>query len=289
MELKNIIAELERALYSRYHQAWETHQIRGSLDPRRCYRALGGSSDVFRRKDIREERRSAVSLVVDGSDSMNYNGGAEALEAMVNGFQEVFRNSAVNWELTSFVTCEPSYDPKLRKQKVEESTVKGNVEPTYRKYTRTRLGRTKHDVHSYNFRNVLRDGNAFRFKKFGTLTPKTKLGDLCKRACIGGTADAQVYRLAMQRLAKQEESTKLLIFLGDGQGQGIEFLARVSAEAEANGIITLGIGLGRDAHKAVLPYAFDAHLQVDSVRSLKVEAFRSATDTINNLRKERCK
>lgn len=291
MDLKNILGELEQALYSRYRQAWIGNQTRGALDPRRCYRALGGSADVFRRKDVREERRSAVSLVVDGSDSMNWNGGAFALEKMVNGFQDVFANSAVNYEVTSFVTYEPSDNAKFRKKAhtTEKQDAFAGPGYGYKRWNSSSLGQTR-ATSTEQLMNVLRDGKAFRFKSFGTQSPKkTRLGELCRKACIGGTADAQVYRHAMQRLAKQEESTKLLIFLGDGEGQGIEFIARVSAEAREHGIITLGIGLGRDAEKAVKPYAFDAHVQVSDVSQLKLEAFRTATKTINEIRKERCK
>ena len=289
MDLKNILGELEQALYSRYRQAWIGNQTRGALDPRRCYRALGGSADVFRRKDVREERRSAVSLVVDGSDSMNWNGGAPALEKMVNGFQDVFANSAVNYEVTSFVTYEPSDNAKFRRRAHTTEPENFGSFGGYKGWSTTALGRHR-GASAEQLHNVLRGGKAFRFKSFGSQSPKkTRLGELCRKACIGGTADAQVYRHAMQRLAKQEESTKLLIFLGDGEGQGIEFIARVSAEAREHGIITLGIGLGKDAEKAVRPYAFDAHVQVTDVSQLKLEAFRTATQTINEIRKVRCK
>lgn len=292
MDLKNILGQLEQALFSRYQQAWQGRQLRGSLDPRRAYRSLGGSTDVFRRKAIREERRSAVSLVVDGSDSMRYNGGAKALEKMVNAFQEIFRHSQVNWELTSFTTYKPSsYAVTSVKgvKNIEQVSKEGAENWYYTQVSSTKLGSGSRSRHNSNLHTSISTGKGFRFKTFGKQTPQTKLGELCRRACIGGTADAHVYRHAMQRLAQQEESTKLLIYLGDGVGQGCEFLAQVSAEASAQGIITYGIGLSHEARDAVLPYAFDVHSQVDNVKNLNVQAFTKATQAIQELRRERCK
>lgn len=286
-QIVETLANLEKALYSRYQQAWEPRQLRGSLDPRRAYRALGGSSDVFRRKDIREERRSAVSLVVDLSGSMQGRR-AHACSKMVDGFQTVFRASHVNWELTGFATHHPCF-PDRFKEEVKREDTKNNRRNLYRAIERGQGTTVGGEVH---IRKTADDhacrGNAVRFKRFGTPTPQTPLGQFVEGATGGSTADAHVYRLAMQRLSKQEESTKLMIYLGDGCGDGMHLIKQVNNEGAEHGVISMGIGLGREAY-VVAPWAFDTCIQVTRVSELCAKAFTDSAQVINQLRRERCK
>jgi hypothetical protein len=289
--IKNALIELERALFSRYRQSWETQKPRGSLDPRRCYRAVCGSSDVFRVKDVREERTSAVGIVADLSSSMQgYK--ARALGQMTNGFQEVFRNSQVNWELTGFHTHGVAVN-EVRVVNTRENS--GDVtSDTARDEARYSGGTSLGGEHTLNGEEQRRESNrmsigvACRFKSFGTLTPQTKLGNIIATCCSGGTRDAQVYRLAVERLARQEQSTKLAIYLGDGAGNGMEFIREVNDWAIDHGIVTMGIGLGAGGG-AVKAWAFDTCIHVRDPDELSQASFVESTRIINQLRKERCK
>jgi hypothetical protein len=295
MDNSNIVSTLtalEKALFSRYRQSWDTHQNRGSLDPRRCYRALGGSTDVFRRKDIRDERKSAVSLVVDLSGSM-YGRRAHACGKMVDGFQEVFRQSQVNWELTGFATHHPHFDSRFNETLLKEKA--GDDRRTRSIATErgqsTTLGGTANDHLDAPTRasdDFAYRGNAVRFKRFGTATPQTALGQFVQGATGGSTADAHVYRLAMQRLAKQEESTKLMIYLGDGAGDGMNLIRQVNNEGIEAGVISMGIGLGSSA-EVVAPWAYDTCIHVRRVDELSAKAFADSAQVINQIRRERCK
>tara|TARA_B110000008_G_C16833774_1_gene509664 strand:- start:75 stop:941 length:867 start_codon:yes stop_codon:yes gene_type:complete len=286
-QIVSTLTALEKALFSRYHQSWDTHQNRGSLDPRRCYRALGGSTDVFRKKDIRDERKSAVSIVVDLSGSMNGRR-AHACGKMVDGFQEVFRQSQVNWELTGFATHHPHFPKKFNENVSRESTGNNRNIRTIAvdRGQSTTLGGG--DNYAVSADDYAPRANAVRFKRFGTATPQTSLGQFVEGATGGSTADAQVYRLAMQRLAKQEESTKLMIYLGDGMGDGMNMIRQVNNEGIEAGAISMGIGLGGSA-EVVAPWAFDTCIHVRRVDELSAKAFADSAQVINQLRRERCK
>ena len=289
-KIKNALTALERALFSRYRQSWETQKPRGSLDPRRCYRAICGATDVFRVKDIREERTSAVALVADLSSSMQGNK-ARALGQMIDGFQEVFRNSQVNWELTGFHTYGANgtaYRPQETKESYTDVRVSDN-----RWYARERGqvttlggGMTKDARYERQDSYQFGSGVACRFKSFGTLTPQTKLGQLVAGTCSGGTRDAHVYRLAVSRLAQQEQSTKLVIYLGDGAGNGMQYIKEVNDWAIDKGVITMGIGLGAGG-SAVEDWAFDTSIQVPNPEDLSQASVMESTKVINELRKER--
>ena len=283
------LTALEKALFSRYQQSWDTHKNRGSLDPRRCYRALGGSTDVFRRKDIRDERKSAVSLVVDLSGSM-YGRRAHACGKMVDGFQEVFRQSQVNWELTGFATHHPHFNGENVTEAVLKESTGSNRRARSIAIDRGKSTTLGSDV---NLDATTADeyaprANAVRFKRFGTATPQTPLGQFVQGATGGSTADAHVYRLAMQRLAKQEESTKLMIYLGDGVGDGMNLIRQVNNEGIEAGIISMGIGLGSSA-EVVAPWAYDTCIHVRRVDELSAKAFADSAQVINQIRRERCK
>jgi len=214
---------------------------------------------------------------------------------MVNGFQEVFRNSQVNWELTGFKTHACSFYDDVKYEWTKErseSASKGGHSDIMERGTSTGLGRDIRQGNSRNWDEFGRDfvgsGNAIRMKSFGKQTPRTALGDVLARSVGGGTSDAQVYRLAMSRLAQQEESTKLLIYLGDGAGNGMPYISSVNATAKEKGIISMGIGLGSHAD-VVEPWAFDTCIHVYRASELKKDAFLKSTQIINDLRRERCK
>ena len=289
LDPKIVLHSIEQALFSAYRQSWETRQIRGSLDPRRAYRSLCGSSDVFRRKDIQEARTSAVSLVVDLSGSMG-GGAGHALGRMVDGFAEIFKGTQTNWELSGFSrsrydigngnftrSTERPFDPIGNSHKHREAIASGESTKVTTTAEPRRYG--KEQVHR---------GNVVRFKAFGKKA-KSSYYQIIQQTIHGGTCDAQVYRLAAQRLAKQEESTKLLIYLGDGEGDGMPYIAGINETAKQDGVISFGIGLGVDARTAVQPWAFDTHVQVDDADNLSMEAFNASAQVIKQLRKERCK
>lgn len=102
--LARSLKTVERALYAPYHQGYESNLMRGKLDPRRAFKAVQGNPYFFRRKDVREERRSALSMTLDFSSSMHDEDKPNSLDKMVNGLGDLCELNRVAWEVNGFST-----------------------------------------------------------------------------------------------------------------------------------------------------------------------------------------
>ena len=254
---------LERALFAPYAQGHETHLQRGKLDPRRAYKAVQGNPYFFRRKDVREERRSAASLVLDFSSSMGADKTA-ALQLMVNGLSDLFDVNRVAYEVNGFSTVQPSlYQGQFFRSRGEKFKATVSYENEYEFHEQVReqkrmsailargtvVGDDRTDL--YRRKSLAKEGlcgfasgTCIRLKSFDKPANKAALGNL-RQFIFGGTNDAHVYRNAVRQIANRAEGTKIVLYLGDGAGNGMGFIRAVAQEARELGVITVGIGLGR--------------------------------------------
>lgn len=299
--INSTLHELERVLYSPYSQQWEGGLKRGKLDPRKCHRALSGRTDIFRRKDINEAKISAVSITNDLSSSMLSGRKIPALVNLVEGLADICDNNRVDWECVGFSTgiSVGNRRAEVRTESVNESDLAtenlnrhkdsfdhGEIVTDRLSPNDSQGTRRGYRYHTNDPREGLdynSAGSMVMFKAFGKRTNPKMSKNLRFFCGHGGTNDSVVYRHAMRRLSEREAGTKIALYLGDGEGDGCEYLADVTREANELGVITLGIGL---CTSAVKPWAFNATVQVNDPTNLNADAFRMCIDAVIEKRAE---
>lgn len=212
--LGGVRANIIRLLRSIDLVGWTTHEENGRVDRRAFTRFAVGSTSIFSRRSNVEATKSAVSVLIDCSGSMNDNGGERIKTAQEIAIQlaKILDKANVSFSVTGF------------------------------------QGSGEVDICSVRSQSELVRSESTRFIQFKTwkdslAKASSKLGaiDQCANR---GTPDYSALVLALQDLSTREEHRKILFLLTDAEGYNIVRMAKVQTLADKFNIKIVAIGIG---------------------------------------------
>lgn len=202
-------ANLLRLLRTLDFVGWSTNEESGRLDRRALTRYAAGSVNIFSRRDIKESEKSAVSILIDCSGSMDNDRIVIAQEVAVH-LSRLLNRARVPFAVTGFHR-ERSYSRAIKDEFVQTSR------PTF-----------------------------IPFKRWGESYGKAvaKLGSIDQSAC-GGTPDYSAIYNAIDEISQRQERRKILFILTDAEGYARQHIQHLQKMANDLGVAIIAIGIGR--------------------------------------------
>lgn len=236
--LGGVRANITRLLRSVDLVGWSTHEENGRLDRRAFTRFAVGSTSIFSRRQHVEATKSAVSILIDCSGSMNDNGRIKVAQEVAIQLSKILDKANVSFSVTGF---------------------KGKREADV---DRLREG---------DFAQVISEQTWFvPFKTWKESLHKSsaKLGAMSQCA-DSGTPDYSALTLAIEDVARQEEQRKILFLLTDADGYNTTHMKRVQSLADKLNVKLVAIGIG----KTQVAECFDVAENVTNISDLASTSF----------------
>jgi len=235
-------SNLSRLLRTLDFVGWSTHEESGRLDRRALTRYASGSANIFSRRDIKESEKSAVSVLIDCSGSMDGKRIRIAEQIAVH-LSKLLSRAKVPFAITGFHNDKQTSDQTTSGEWIATST------PTF-----------------------------IPFKQWGETHGRAiaKLGAISEFA-FGGTPDYSAVYNAIDEISKRAESRKILFILTDADGYSIEHMRHLQKFADTCGVTIVAIGIG---HTDVTR-CFANSENVHNISDLASSAFNSLLKTVN--------
>jgi hypothetical protein len=260
MEFKRLPAGIRSQFLQLFHSpemiGWDNGYESGRFDARRAARVATGNSAVFKRRWEVDEIRSAVVILIDLSGSMSTEcgdgkGRARVAFELAYAMSETLDAAGVTNEVYGFCTGSQNSIGGM----FAGDSLKGNEQPDWVSAGTARLLRCKRT----NDRAV---------------NKQTSFNTLANRAG-GGTPDYAAVRGVLEIMARDKSAQqKVALILTDGDGDAkADGLLALSKQAERNGILLAGIGIGYDV-SSVYPVS----ARCDSVEQLNASVIKTLKD-----------
>ena len=200
-------SNLARLLRSMDFVGWSTHEESGRLDRKALTRYASRSTAIFSRREYKEAEKSAVSVLIDCSGSME-NERIIIAEQIAIHLSRIFNRSRVPFAVTGFHIDRSNYEV-LNNEEVRTST------PTF-----------------------------IQFKRWDEPLARchAKLGSIRKAAC-GGTPDyASIYN-TIDDISKRNEQRKIVFLLTDADGYNTNHMKHLQKFADSVNVTIIAIGI----------------------------------------------
>ena len=236
-------ANLLRMLRSLDLVGWSSHEESGKVDRKAFARFAAGSTTVFKRREYAEAERSAVSLLIDCSGSMSYDGGRILIaESVAIQLSRILDKANVDFAVTGFNGGSDAIAVRATGANANAGRIRGQ------------------------------ELNWIPFKTWGESLRKasSKLGSI--RHWAGhSTPDYSALSAAIEDIAKRPESRKILFLLTDADGYNRQHITHLQNVAKRCGVVIVAIGIGSEDVKEV----FDHAAAVNDTRELASVAFNT--------------
>lgn len=242
-------ASLIRLLRSVDVVGWSSHEDSGRLDRKALTRFATGSTTVFKRRQSAEAERSAVSVLVDCSGSMRYDGAAriDTAEAVAVQLARILDNANVSFAVTGFNGGD-------HVQHLRESGANTNRMAVKEEYV-----------------------NWIPFKTWGESLRKAapKLGSMYH--WVGSsTPDFSALTLAIEDVVRQPETRKIVFLITDADSSDKEQMQYLQQSADKQGVTVVVIGIQCDE----ITNIFRNSANVTNVNDLASTAFNTLLKTL---------
>jgi len=165
---------------------WSTHEESGKVDRKAFVRYGCGSTNIFSKRELKDAERSAVSVLIDCSGSMNSDGRIQTAEAFAIQLARILDKANVEYNVTGF----HGSDGVLRLNKTG-----ANVSETAVRYE------TPVFIPFKTWKDSLQKASA-------------KLGSISK--CAGGsTPDYSSLSIIIDELSQRDEHRKIVFLVTD--------------------------------------------------------------------------
>lgn len=221
-------ANLIRILRASDLVGWSSHEEYGRLDRKALTRFATGSTTVFKQRQMKEAERSAVSILVDCSGSMSFNGGApiNTAESVTIQLSRILDQAGVSFAVTGF-----------------------NGGSTIVRTGVTGANETENRIESERL-------NWIPFKGWGEPMRKAapKLGSM-QHWASSSTPDVSALSAAIDDIAKRPESRKILFLITDAEGYNPKHMKHLEDNAKRQGITLIVIGIFNPEIKGIFQNA----------------------------------
>jgi cobalamin biosynthesis protein CobT len=236
-------ANLLRVLRSLDLVGWSSHEESGKVDRKAFARFAAGSTTVFKRREYAEAERSAVSILIDCSGSMAWDGGRiKIAESVAIQLSRILDKANVDFAVTGFNGGEHHIRANATGANATRNCVKGE---------------------SLNW---------IPFKTWGESLRKasSKLGSI-RHWTGSSTPDYSALSAAIDDISRRPESRKILFLLTDADGYNRQHIAHLQNIAKRCGVVIVAIGIG----SADVEEVFDHAATVNDTRELASTAFNT--------------
>ena len=236
-------ANLLRMLRSVDLVGWSAHEESGKVDRKAFARFASGSTTVFKRREYAEAERSAVSILIDCSGSMAWDGGRiRVAETVAIQLSRILDKANVDFAVTGFNGGGMNIRVAATGANDKRSFVQGEAL------------------------------NWIPFKTWGESLRKasTKLGSI-NEWTGSSTPDYSALSAAIDDIAKRAEARKILFILTDADGYNRHHIAHLQSVAKRCGVTVVAIGIG----SADVEEIFDHAATVNDTRELASVAFNT--------------
>lgn len=242
-------ASLMRLLRSVDVVGWSAHEESGRLDRKALTRFATGSTTVFKRRQHAEAERSAVSVLVDCSGSMAYDGGIriETAEAVATQLARLLDSANVSFAVTGFNGCD------------------GHTQAH-------QTGANDNKIH------VMQEHlNWIPFKAWGESLRKAapKLGSM-QDWVASSTPDFSALSGAIEDVVRQPETRKVIFLITDADTSDKGQMKYLQNAATKQGVTVVVIGICCDHITEI----FDNSANVNNVNELASTAFNTLLKTL---------
>ena len=230
---------------------WSSHEDSGRLDKKGFARYAAGNANVFKRRDIHEATTSCVSVLIDCSGSMRYDGGGriEAAGQITVQLAKIFKKAKISFAVTGF----NGYDFDLEVKKSGANAINENL----------------------SVENI----NWIPFKTWGESLQRAapKLGSI--ESWTGySTPDYSALSYAIEDIAKRPESRKILFILTDADGYNKNHIRHLQKLATKQGVTIIAIGIQDQGVHQV----FDHAASINHAHELASTAFNKLLHTLRS-------
>lgn len=236
-------ANLLRMLRSVDLVGWSSHEESGKVDRKAFARFAAGSTTVFKRREYTEAEASAVSILIDCSGSMAWDGGRiRVAESVAIQLSRILDKANVEFCVTGF-----------------------NGGGMATRVAETGANDTRQIIRGESL-------NWIPFKAWGESLRKasTKLGSI-NEWTGSSTPDYSALSAAIEDIAKRPEARKILFLLTDADGYNRCHMEHLQSIAKRCGVTIVAIGIG----SADVEEIFDHAASVNDTRELASTAFNT--------------
>lgn len=233
-------ANILRLLRSVDLVGWSSHEESGRVDRKAFTRFATGSTAVFSKRTHVDAVKSAVSVLVDCSGSMNESGRIQTAEGIVIQLSRILEKADVSFNVTGF------YGHVL-----PERLKGGGATPI-------------------NTLAVVEQATFVPFKTWKENLGKAsaKLGSISRWA-QRSTPDYSALSISIEELSKREEYRKILFLITDAEGYNKAHIKHLQDLATRVGVKIVAIGIG----DTDVPTVFTSGENVTSVADLASASF----------------
>jgi cobalamin biosynthesis protein CobT len=193
---------------------WNTHEESGRLDRKAFTRFASGSVAVFSKRTYVEAERSAVSVLIDCSGSMDNDGRIRTAQTVAIQLAKILDKANVEYAVTGFCGNEwrDGGDASGASKKI-------NVK-----------------VHAPRF---------IPFKKWGESLSKAsaKMGAI-RSSANSSTPDYGALSLIIDEMSQRQEPRKIIFLLTDADGYNIPQMKYLQKLADKQGVLIVAVGIG---------------------------------------------
>jgi len=230
-------ANILRLLRSLDLVGWNTHEETGRVDRKAFTRFAVGSTAIFQKRVHVEAEKSAVSVLIDCSGSMNSDGRIQTAEAFAIQLARILDKANVEYNVTGF----NGSDNTLRLNKTG-----ANINETAVRYE------TPVFIPFKTWKDSLQKASA-------------KLGSISK--CAGGsTPDYSSLSIIIDELSQRDEHRKIVFLVTDAEGYTRSHMKYLQSLADKLGIKIIAIGIGNTELKSCFTNSEDVR-KVDDLAS----------------------
>lgn len=221
-------ANIVRLLRSTDLVGWSSHEESGRLDRKALTRFAAGSTTVFKQRHIKEAERSAVSILVDCSGSMGYEGGVrmQTAESVAIQLSRILDSAGVSFAVTGFNGSD---------QTVRARVTGANTNDAFIKTEKL---------------------NWIPFKAWGESMRKAapKLGSM-NHWVASSTPDVSALSSAIEDIVKRPESRKIIFLITDADGYQPSQMKHLESSAKRQGVTLITIGIYNQDIKQIFKHA----------------------------------
>lgn len=208
-------ANIMRLLRSVDLVGWSSHEESGRVDRKAFTRFATGSTAVFSKRQHVEATKSAVSVLVDCSGSMNEYGRIKTAESITIQLSRILEKSNVSFSVTGFYG------------RTGTSALHGG-------------GATPINTHALVEQAVF---VPFKTWKENLARASAKLGSINQWA-RNSTPDYSALSISIEELSRREEGRKILFLLTDADGYIKGHIKHLQQLADKLGVKIVAIGIG---------------------------------------------
>lgn len=193
---------------------WNSYEESGRLDRKAFTRYAAGAANVFSKREYKDAERSAVSILIDCSGSMDHDNRIVIANQVAVQLARILEKANAEYNVTGFYgnAYGEHEDPHGASQKMSY----------------------QHQIPVF-----------IPFKEWGESLAKAsaKMGAI-RQAANGSTPDYGSVSLALEALALRNEQRKVLFLLTDADGYNVEHMRHLQKVADKQNILIVAIGIG---------------------------------------------